>query len=1017
MGKSFRKALGLARLFLAAICALMVSNAATAGSCRLSATVCLDAADRNINGVNVHRDCWDYKDTYECVDPGATNYCAGLQAWPSCELGSSTCTATAFNGSCLTESKVYNCNTGFTGSMIGVVDLGSSYTIASTSQNASACNTPAANPSCYVMGPDICVDGPGTKTVDRFSVYQDCWRWTRPYACVTPTFENYCAPLQALGCLSLGMVGCSETGPPGSTCNVEKYGYACWNTPTLPDPFVFNMGTSYTVTRDETDLTPCADPANNPSCSYAGETCVEGPATRNINGLDVYKTCWKWDRNYSCASAAPMDYCQPLRGAGCAEKTRTCTQTGPDGQCNLYSTQLACTNTPDVTGTNIVNLATSYTIVSDALNPAACADPAANPKCTLAQEVCAEGPETRNINGLDVYKACWRYDRTYTCTTQGLANFCAPLEATAGCSQVASSCVQYGMQGECIASERNYRCDNKAGDPLPPNVTFLNNEYTITKDTVISQCVDKDNNPGCQKTGEVCVEGGGTRNINGLDVTKPCWKWEATYTCSDPTAAINDCQTLETNVDCTLAKTSCAIDRYTGVQDCGVTTRVYSCRVKLPETTTYQKCYNESCVGGICRDPEDDPDKDFAEAITSLELQRQAAGYMDESGRIFRGLPDSCEHRLLGVSNCCKEKVQAAQDTSNMAAVTQGASFAFETVKNYGSAYVWDGLFGTAANAYPEFAMLANGVVGKAYAQQAADFSSFSFYGVTFDVAAFGQAGSFAQFDAFLSFDPYSFALQVGVQVLTKMAACSQDEQLLALKKGQRLCTYVGTYKTGKIYRRKFEGYCCYNSRLARIVQEQGRQQLGRPYGAPQNPDCSGFTPQDLELLDFSAMDLSEFVADVQSKALDTTAALNRLNLRGDAAKNSTSTNRNDAIAQYMPATPGSTGAADLQPGSPGSTTPGLPLKTSTQIRGCDPPLALDDKTGACKDPGGKYYFPYGGGPMPCATGFVKDVDVNACVDPNTGKYYPLNSSVPMPCAAGLYLKTPENVCKEPNAP
>ena len=84
MGTSFRLALRLARHFFAALCALMVWNTATAGSCRLSATVCLDAADRNINGVNVHRDCWDYKDTYECVDPGATNYCAGLQAWPSC---------------------------------------------------------------------------------------------------------------------------------------------------------------------------------------------------------------------------------------------------------------------------------------------------------------------------------------------------------------------------------------------------------------------------------------------------------------------------------------------------------------------------------------------------------------------------------------------------------------------------------------------------------------------------------------------------------------------------------------------------------------------------------------------------------------------------------------------------------------------------------------------------------------------------------------------------------------------
>jgi conjugal transfer mating pair stabilization protein TraN len=988
-------------------------------TCRLTGSACIESGNKTLaNGRVEFRPCWNYRDTYECIDPSATNFCAGLQAWPTCELFSTTCTATAFNGSCLTETKVYDCNTRFTGTMAGVVDLGSSYTIASETKNTSACNTPAANPSCYVMGPDVCVDGPGSKTINGFSVFQDCWQWTRPYACVTPVFENYCAPLQALGCTSNGFVDCAEYGPPSNTCNVARNAYTCSNNPNVPGPSISNLGTNYTITRDAIDLTPCESPANNPACSYGGQICIEGPETRNINGLDVYKSCWRWERNYVCASAAPMDYCQPIRGAGCSQQSRTCTQTGPDGQCNLYSTTFACTNSPDVTGTNIVNLDTSYTIVTDQINPSACADPAANPKCTLAQEVCAEGAATRNINGLDVFKTCWRWDRTYTCTTEGLANFCSPLEVTAGCSQVTSACVQYGTQGECIASERSYRCDNRAGEPLPPNVTYLNNEYTITRDEVVSQCLDNDNNPGCQKTGEVCVEAGGTRNINGLDVTKPCWRWEATYTCADPGNATNDCASLETNVDCTLARTSCAVDMYTGVQDCGITTRVYSCRVKPPETRSIDKCYNEACVGGICRGPEDDPDGDFAEAITALELQRQAAGYMDESGRIFRGVPDNCEHRLFGVSNCCKEKISGAQDTSNAAVFAAPAEFAFESVKNYGSAYVWDGLFGTATNAYPEFASMAGGVMGKAYAQQAADFSSFSFYGMSFSVTTIpGAAGAFPSFATSFAFDPVSFGIQVGIAVLTQLAQCNQGEQQLALKRGQRLCTYVGTYKKGKIFRRKYEGFCCYNSRLARIVQEQGRQQLGRQYGAPQNPDCSGFTPADLELLDFSAMDLSEFVADVQAKAMDTTAALNRLNLRRSELIGSAATNKNDAIAQYMPPTPGSTGAVDLEPGNTGSTTPGLPPRTSTQMRGCEPPLALDDKTGACKDALDRYYFPYGGGPMPCATGLVKDADVAACVDPNTGQYYPLNSTVAMPCAPGQYFRTPENVCREPTAP
>jgi conjugal transfer mating pair stabilization protein TraN len=59
------------------------------------------------------------------------------------------------------------------------------------------------------------------------------------------------------------------------------------------------------------------------------------------------------------------------------------------------------------------------------------------------------------------------------------------------------------------------------------------------------------------------------------------------------------------------------------------------------------------------------------------------------------------------------------------------------------------------------------------------------------------------------------------------------------------------------------ESYCCFNSRLARILNEQGRAQLGKGWGGAQSPDCSGFTLVQLQALDFSRMDLSEFYAEI----------------------------------------------------------------------------------------------------------------------------------------------------------
>ncbi len=57
--------------------------------------------------------------------------------------------------------------------------------------------------------------------------------------------------------------------------------------------------------------------------------------------------------------------------------------------------------------------------------------------------------------------------------------------------------------------------------------------------------------------------------------------------------------------------------------------------------------------------------------------------------------------------------------------------------------------------------------------------------------------------------------------------------------------------------------YCTFNSRMARIIHEQGRSQLqkfggGGGWGSVFAPNCEGFTPEEFQMLDFSKIDLSE---------------------------------------------------------------------------------------------------------------------------------------------------------------
>ena len=66
--------------------------------------------------------------------------------------------------------------------------------------------------------------------------------------------------------------------------------------------------------------------------------------------------------------------------------------------------------------------------------------------------------------------------------------------------------------------------------------------------------------------------------------------------------------------------------------------------------------------------------------------------------------------------------------------------------------------------------------------------------------------------------------------------------------------------------------YCCYNSKMAKIFNEQGRKQLkDLDFGTAEKPVCRGFTPEEFQALDFSPdkIDLTEWFEDFEA----TTAA------------------------------------------------------------------------------------------------------------------------------------------------
>ena len=97
------------------------------------------------------------------------------------------------------------------------------------------------------------------------------------------------------------------------------------------------------------------------------------------------------------------------------------------------------------------------------------------------------------------------------------------------------------------------------------------------------------------------------------------------------------------------------------------------------------------------------------------------------------------------------------------------------------------------------------------------------------------------------------------------MFACSNEEKVLDIKDRMGFCHKVGTYCSSSflgICESKRTVYCCFESKLSRILQEQGRPQLNKPWASPKTEKCEGFTVDEFSRLDLSVMDFTEIYSD-----------------------------------------------------------------------------------------------------------------------------------------------------------
>ncbi len=101
----------------------------------------------------------------------------------------------------------------------------------------------------------------------------------------------------------------------------------------------------------------------------------------------------------------------------------------------------------------------------------------------------------------------------------------------------------------------------------------------------------------------------------------------------------------------------------------------------------------------------------------------------------------------------------------------------------------------------------------------------------------------------------------------TGLAQCSAQEKGLAQAKKKGLTIELGQFCAERVLGvciRKKKGYCQFDFKMARIIQQQGRPQLGLPFGSAKSPQCQGLTPEQIQQLNFSNIHFGEFYNDLK---------------------------------------------------------------------------------------------------------------------------------------------------------
>lgn len=397
--------------------------------------------------------------------------------------------------------------------------------------------------------------------------------------------------------------------------------------------------------------------------------------------------------------------------------------------------------------------------------------------------------------------------------------------------------------------------------------------------------------------------------------------------CVEGAISNDTCRQYEEDNTCGFISQTCVSGAAGASGECYVKEEVWDCGydVEVPSAgleTSYQCDGPVRCLGTECFNPVDEKSNDFAYAAASLQIAMFAEHDLDcgdgseqtnRDCRVWKGEAMECKKAVGGWVDCCEapdgvslmDYVNLTMNTLQLmekvgvidnAAIIDGAwSYGKEMIST-----AWNSVFASATDSIAAEATteglraISLGSLKQGLMNMAAEWTANTFgaaaantvfaagtlqggptgaeyatsNAATGTTTTAGNATFAPMLGAALSVIMWAYMIYQIANILVQIIwECEEEEFMLGAKKETKVCHFVGSYCAsdspfGCVEKR--ESYCCFNSPLGRIIQEQARPQLGQEWGDAKNPQCEGLRIEDLPKIDWSQIDISEWVGLLQ---------------------------------------------------------------------------------------------------------------------------------------------------------